>query len=253
MRHRKALLFTLVALTFSAGTGLLGMRVGRHYERNHLCCGTPRPRNLRLSLQQTLGLTRFYSQIGQDKWVLHTVFPDERNGFFVDVGSADGTLLSNSKALEERGWSGLCIDPFPRNMQDRSCQMIEKVVFGETGKRVAFQASGDVGGVRDTLGKWKTEALGARTVEFSTVTLADILDGAKAPPFIHFISLDIEGAELAALQGFPFDRYKVGAFAIEHNDEEQKRSQIEALLRKHGYRRVHSWYQDDFYLPEKAR
>ena len=130
--------------------------------------------------------------------------------------------------------------------------MLKEVVFSETGKSVKFQASGEVGGVKDTLGKWKGEALGAPTVEFTTVTLADILGTARAPQLIHFISLDIEGAELEALKAFPFDTHRIGALAVEHNDEEPKRSAIEALMRRHGYRRVHSWYQDDFYLPEKG-
>ena len=62
------------------------------------------------------------------------------------------------------------------------------------------------------------------------------------------MSLDIEGAELEALNGFPFDKYKVGAWAIEHNWEEPKRTNIDSLMKAHGYRRTHSWYQDDFYV-----
>ncbi len=240
-------------LLIAWGAASLGMEVGRRYERNRLCCETPPARNRWLAWKETLGLARFYSQIGQDKWVLETIFPGVKDGFFVDVGSADGTLMSNSKALEERGWRGLCIDPFPKNMQGRSCQMLKEVVFSESGKRVAFQASGDVGGVANTLGRWKGEALGAPSVELTTVTLGDILDRTKAPSFIHFVSLDIEGAELEALKGFPFDRYQIGALAVEHNDEEPKRSQIEALMTRHGYRKVHSWYQDDFYAPQRSR
>jgi len=86
-------------------------------------------------------------------------------------------------------------------------------------------------------------------VQFTTVTLADILIRANAPSFIHFMSLDIEGAELEALRAFPFDRIRVGAFAIEHNWEEPKRSQIVTLLERHGYRRVHTYKQDDFFAP----
>lgn len=239
-----------VLILVAASSLSLGIRVGRQYERNRLCCRTPGARNLRIAWKETLGLARFYSQIGQDKWVLETVFPGVRDGFFVDVGSADGTIFSNTKALEERGWRGLCIDPFPKNMQDRSCQILEEVVFSEGGKRVSFQASGDLGGVADTLGRWKDHARGAPTVELTTVTLADLLERTKAPAFIHFVSLDIEGAELEALKGFPFDKYKIGALAVEHNDEQAKRTEIEMLMRRHGYRRVHSWYQDDFYVPQ---
>ena len=237
----------------ATGSGYVAFKVGRQYERNRMCCDTPRKQNVWLSLREIFGRTQFYSQIGQDKWVLETVFPDVKDGFFLDVGSGDGTALSNTKALEERGWRGICIDPFPKNMEGRTCQMLKEVVFSESGKRMQFQASGDVGGIRDTLGKWKGEALGAPTVEFTTVTLRDVLESSKAPRFIHFMSLDIEGAELEALKGFPFDKYKIGAMAVEHNDEEPKRSEIEALMRSRGYRRVHSWYQDDFYLPERSR
>ena len=231
----------------------VGISVGRHYEQNRLCCETPGRRNLMLSWRETLGLAKFYSQIGQDKWVLETVFPDVTDGFFLDIGSGDGTLLSNSRALEDRGWTGICIDPFPKNMEGRTCRVLKEVVFSETGKRVTFQASGDIGGVADTLGKWKGQASGAPSVELTTITLADIFRGTRVPAFIHFVSLDIEGAELEALKGFPFDRYKIGALAVEHNEEEPKRSAIEALMRGHGYRKVHSWYQDDFYVPLPSR
>jgi FkbM family methyltransferase len=249
----RSLLAVVIVLLVAWAAGSVGIQVGRHFERNRLCCEIPRARNLRVSWRETLGLAKFYSQIGQDKWVLETVFPGVKDGFFLDIGSADGTLLSNTKALEERGWRGLCIDPFPKNMQDRSCQMLKEVVFSETGKRVTFQASGDVGGVADTLGRLKGQALGAPSVELTTVTLGDILERTKAPRFIHFVSLDIEGAELEALKGFPFDKYKIGAMAVEHNEEEPKRSQIEMLMTRHGYRKVHTWYQDDFYLPQRSR
>jgi FkbM family methyltransferase len=249
----RGVLLVLVLLLVAWGSVSVGIKVGRQYERNRFCCEIPGRRNLLVAWKETLGLTKFYSQIGQDKWVLETVFPAVNDGFFLDVGSADGTLMSNSKALEERGWRGICIDPFPKNMEGRTCQMLEEVVFSETGKRVTFQASGDVGGVTDTLGRWKGHALGAPSVELTTVTLGDILEWTKAPSFIHFISLDIEGAELEALKGFPFDKYKIGAMAVEHNDEEPKRSEIEALMTRHGYRKVHSWYQDDFYIPQRSR
>jgi FkbM family methyltransferase len=246
----RVLLPAAVVILVGWGSLSLGIRVGRHYEHDRLCCGT---RNVWLAWRETLGLARFYSQIGQDRWVLETVFPKVKDGFFLDVGSADGTLLSNTKALEERGWRGICIDPFPKNMEGRTCQMLKEVVFSETGKRVTFQVSGDVGGVADTLGRWKGQAMGSPSVELTTVTLGDLLARTKAPSFIHFVSLDIEGAELEALKGFPFDKYKIGAMAVEHNDEEPKRTEIEMLMRRNGYRRVYSWFQDDFYLPERSR
>ena len=241
-----AMLLVAVAL----GSGFAGVKLGQHYERNRACCRMPTGQNIPLAVRETLGLVTFSSQIGQDRWVLGTIFPDVVNGFFLDVGSGDGTLHSNTKALEQRGWTGICIDPFPSHMEDRRCQMLKEVVFSEAGKRVSFQASGELGGIKDTLGLWKDRAEKAPTVEFTTTTLGDILERTKAPQLIHFVSLDIEGAELEALKGFPFDRYKMGAMAVEHNYEEPKRTQIQALMKSHGYKRTHTWQQDDFYLPE---
>ncbi len=102
-------------------------------------------------------------------------------------------------------------------------------------------------GLSDTLGSWNEKAQKAPTVSLTTVTLDDLLARAGSPSFIHFISLDIEGAELEALRAFPFDRYEVGAWAIAHNREEPKRSQIRDLLASHGYRSAHDYKQDDFY------
>jgi len=219
-----------------------------HYRYNILCCALHPARNVFVSIKELCGFGRYYGQTGQDKWVLETVFPGVSNGYFIDVGSADGTLFSNSKALEERGWTGICVDPFPRSMEDRTCQVFRETVYSVSGHKVVFHISGDLGGIADRLGTWKDVASKSATVELVTVTLADILERARAPAHIHFLSLDIEGAELDALRGFPFGRYKLGALAIEHNFEEPKRTMVQQLLSEHGYVRVHSWQQDDLYV-----
>ena len=217
----------------------------RLYTNRH-CCDLSLAAALNASIQEERG-TVFPSQIGQDKWVLFGVFPGVRDGYFVDVGSADGVIESNTKALEEHGWKGICVDPFPTNMQGRTCTMMKNVVSSVSGQTVRFHPSGLLGGIAGTLGKWKDVAESAPAVEFSTVTLAEILGRNRAPAFIHFMSLDIEGAELQALKGIPFDKYRFGAMAIEHNEEEPKRTDILKFLEARGYQRVHSFKQDDFY------
>jgi FkbM family methyltransferase len=134
-------------------------------------------------------------------------------------------------------------------MEGRTCTLFEEVVYSRPGVRLVFHTAGGLGGVADTLAKWNATAARAPTVNVTTVTLRDVLARAGAPPYIHFMSLDIEGAELEALRAFPFDQYRVGAWTIEHNREEPKRSEIVALLARHGYRRVHQWRQDDYFVP----
>src|SRR5689334_10674127 len=56
--------------------------------------------SLRLSLSRALGRQKFYSQLGQDLWVIGVVYPGVKHGYFVDIGAGDGTLDSNTKAVE---------------------------------------------------------------------------------------------------------------------------------------------------------
>ena len=238
-------LCTFATIQRSGATGI--------FLENRRCCRLSFMRNLQVTLDELRGLTEYSSEIGQDKWVLEKVFPDVTDGYFVDIGSGHGTIGSNSRTLEERGWQGVCIDPFPVHMEGRTCKMFKEVVFSKPGLVMAFHTAGGLGGIADTLGQWNETAARAPTVNVTTVTLDDILARAGAPPFIHFISLDVEGAELEALRAFPFDRYRVGAWTIEHNREEPKRRQIVALLAQHGYLRVNEWHQDDFFVPVDAR
>jgi hypothetical protein len=248
----------VLLLTVALASGFVGLKLGVQYHINDECCRLPLSRSLILSVKEKLGLVRFYSELGQDKWASESVFPGVKDGFFVDVGSGDGTYWSNTKALEEKGWHGICIDPFPQNMQDRTCQVFRDVVFSEAGKQVKFwhPAHSFWSGIPDTLDPASKAEMEKepRFVEFTTVTLGDILERAKAPRFINFMSMDIEGGEFEALKGFPFDKYKIGALAVEHGFREPKRSDIKALMESHGYKRLYSQVQDDFYVsPENFR
>jgi len=194
------------------------------------------------------GALTFHSDTCQDRWIVHEVFPDLHKGFFVDVGSADGVVNSNSKVLEDLGWEGICVDPFPANMSGRRCAVFAYAVDSTGGKRVRFRKAGGLGGIEEHLGSWKSDIQGYPVVEVETRTLTEILSQAGAPPFIHYMSIDIEGAELEALKGLDLSRYRIGALTIEHNFEEPKRSDIRKLLERYGYRRVRSVEQDDYYL-----
>lgn len=199
--------------------------------------------------ERAIGGSRSYALYGQDLWLLHNVYPGLRDGFFVDVGSADGEADSNSKLLEVHGWRGICIDPFPSNMQGRGCRMFKEVVDSEAGRTVRFQQPGSFsGGILDYAGWWIDAKAKEHTVELTTTTLADILHAAGAPSFINYMSLDIEGAEYEALRVFPFDEYRIGALTVEHNDEQERRLAIRRLLESHGYRLQRAVLDQDWYV-----
>ena len=206
-------------------------------------------------MSAAFGTSKFHSAEQQDKWIAHVVWRDIENGFYVDVGAGDGVLDSNTKALDDLGWEGICIDPFPANMDTRTAKVFKDVVYSEKGHKVKFSCAGFVGGIVDQLGytrDWKANK-NAKLVEFTTTTIDDILHKADAPQYIHYMSVDIEGAELEALKGIDFLQYKIGALTIEHNYEEPKRSEIRSLLESKGYRHVFGLYRDDYYVLGEVR
>ena len=239
----------LLVLGALVAAALAAPSFSTRFALNQTCCQVPFARNVVVTANEMLGRASYPSQIGQDKWVMETMFPGVTDGYFLDVGSGVGEFHSNTVALERLGWAGVCVDPFPSNMAKRTCQVFKEVVWSTPGRVMTFQKAEGLGGLAETLDRWKDQAMKAPSVEMTTVTLDDILTRAKAPAFIHFLSLDIEGAELEALRAFPFDRIRLGAIALEHNYEEPKRTQTVEFLASRGYRRTHSYRQDDFFAP----
>jgi FkbM family methyltransferase len=252
MFKRVVAVLLVVAAVLVMARSPRGIAAREQFALNRACCDFSVAQAFSLTFREVIGGgPSFPSEIGQDKWVAVKMFPGVTDGFFLDVGSGHGTIGSNTKALEGLGWTGICVDPFPVHMEGRTCRMEKEVVSSAAGQVVKFHTHSGLGGIADTLGKWKEEAEKSPAVELTTVTLGQILERANAPSYIHFLSLDIEGAELEALKGVPFDKYRFGAMAIEHNDEEPKRSDLLKFLAEKGYQRVHSFRQDDFYAPRK--
>lgn len=123
----------------------------------------------------------FYSQAGQDVWVLQQI----PKGFFVDVGAHDGVESSNTYALELCGWKGLCIEP---------SEAYHKLVE-----------------VRKSL-TWNV-AIGTDPVKQITLTEALI----NCPAVIDYLSIDVDGGELDVLKSMDFQKYYVRLITIEHN------------------------------------
>jgi len=216
--------------------------------------------------------TRFPGLKGLDRWVIEHVFPSLREGYFVEAGAVDGIQISNTLVLEKHfGWHGLLVEGTPQWLDSlRSCRE-------NSTSRVAILASSDhslhlrvtsVGNDTNKLGT-RFYPITAEQEEFAmqaaaqvhpnsellvdrstpSRTLWRLLDEAKAPKFIHFLSLDIEGFEWDALRLFPFDRYTFGALSIEHAFQHNyaDASRITKLLLENGYVRERRW-NDDLWL-----
>lgn len=197
-------------------------------------------------------LPEFHGQFGQDRWIVCTVFPGVTDGYFVDIGCGDGVRSSNTKALEDIGWTGVGIDPFPTNWEGRTGRLFKEVVYSKKGEVVEFRRAGTLGGIDAHIEAWRDSVEKQPVVKLTTTTIGDVLERAGAPGFIHYVSIDTEGSEYEILRVFPFSKYTVGAFTIEHNFEEPKRTRIRALLAAHGYRIAEEREIEDWFLPDPS-
>jgi hypothetical protein len=92
------------------------------------------------SQQQQRQTIQWYGQHLQDKIIID-LYKNMKAGYFVELGAADGKLISNTLALEESfKWKGLCIEPSSAYLDllksGRRCVKRSDVVSGKTAEYV---------------------------------------------------------------------------------------------------------------------
>lgn len=197
------------------------------------------------------------SQLGQDLWVLERT-GYKRNGFFVEFGATDGVILSNTFLLEKMfGWKGLLSEPNPEYFaelkKNRTSDAFDACIAGKSGETVEFVLADEFGGIKDYMGRDRHASRRASYAELpehvltlTTISLDEFLTQNGAPAHIDYISVDTEGNELDILRTFPFDKWDVSMWTIEHNFAED-REKIFEIMMANGYRRKEVRFDDWYY------
>ena len=185
------------------------------------------------------------SQISQDLLVLY--FTElKKNGFFVEIGAANGFYLSNTLTLENFGWKGIIAEPLPRwheKIKRRKCQVDLRCIYDKSNSKLIFEDVLDypeLSGVMEDLEQDNNASLRKNTQKFEvdTISLNDLLEEYRAPNKIDYISVDTEGSEYKILKNFNFKKYDVEIFTVEHNFIENNRNSIFELMLSNNYARV---------------
>jgi FkbM family methyltransferase len=146
-------------------------------------------------------------------------FKSDPPGFFVDIGANDPVLHSQSLVLEQRGWTGILVEPLPEKAAElrsrRKAQVYEVACSSpeNDGKLLAFH----VAGIYSTL-LTQSVAVGAvRTGQIMVwgATLDSVLHKANAPTPIDYASIDVEGHEIAVLEGFDLKHWRPRLLVVE--------------------------------------
>lgn len=202
---------------------------------------------------------RSHGQFFQDLWVLHQT-GEQRDGFFVEFGAADGLRYSNTLLLEqEYGWRGILAEPgrswhAALRANRPGATVDDRCVWSRSGESVEFVEQ--INGLHSAISGYSVvdpDAATSRTYTVPTVSLNDLLAQNGAPARIDFLSLDTEGSELEILETVDFETWDIRHIAVEHNHTD-KRDLILALLTSKGYERKLKTLSDvdDFYVKRPA-
>lgn len=153
----------------------------------------------------------FYAQNGEDRWLADNWgtldLPDK--GVFVDVGAGDGVRISNTLWLEERGWTGLLIEPDSRHHASittkRKAVLIKKAIGSHVRPFCFFNDDAEYSGFLRIAGDMEyVDVLG----------LTDVLDFYEIPR-IDVLSIDTEGTELEVWDTLDLSRWRPKVVFIE--------------------------------------
>lgn len=206
---------------------------------------------------------QYYSQFGQDKFIIEKIFKGMSDGFFLDIGAGDGVHISNTYKLEkEYNWDGICVEcnsiSYEQLNKNRNCRKYNKPIT-RNGGLVEFKELDNFGyhtslfsSIYEVPDEYKSNA---KCKQLQSVTIDQCLDEVNAPNMIHYLSLDIEGGEFEILESF-FENHnkknnwtrEIMSISVEHNFNETKREKIKNLLEENLYTRVASLDVDDIYV-----
>jgi FkbM family methyltransferase len=213
--------------------------------------------------ERALGNTRkFFSQTGQDAWLEANLFKGRRGGRFVEIGGFDGITGSTTLFFEMmRGWSGLLLEPAPAYFAEaeslRRCTCLRLAVAEAEGEAEFLDIEAGMTQMSGLVQSYDPKLRAAveadprhkgTVIRVPTRPLAAVLDD-HGMDRIDLVSLDVEGGEMAVLQGFPFERFRITAWTIENNSAD---TEIPLFMQSKGYVLAEVLGVDNVYVEAEA-
>ena len=192
-----------------------------------------------------------YAQNFEDV-MLWRALKEIKNGFYLDIGAAWPEVDSVTKAFYEKGWHGINVEPNPEFIRmlndDRVRDVNLKCAVSDHCGELAmnFITKTGLSTLVDSIAKMHVEmGFKAEKQSVSVTTLIDLWeDHISSDQEVHFLKIDVEGAEGEVLRGNNWQKNRPWIVVVEATVpllQEENYEEWEMILCENNY---HSAYQD---------
>lgn len=182
-----------------------------------------------------------YSQSKEEEVILN--YFNGQTGSFLDCGANDGITFSNTRALAERGWKGVLIEPSPKAYaklkelyNGHKGFYLYQVALGSHNGKAMLQESGPLCSANDVglvstfvpseMDRFKS-SVKYDPVEVKVFKWKTFLNRLTIKEF-DFVSMDVEGNELQILPDM--DLSKTRMICLEWNGKQDLKTEYEKYL-----------------------
>lgn len=191
-------------------------------------------------------------------------FKNKRNGFFIEMGAADGVLASNTYRLErDFEWDGILIEPIKdyadQIQKYRKASFILNNCIGETEGLVEFTRiegySKLLSGISKEYPYEHKIRIDAEVKNLRQEICIDLIFCKKLVTVltecgvsnIDYLSIDVEGGELSVLKSLCMEENSIRPIIISTENNYDTKD-IEYYLSSFGYHKIGRIAADDFFL-----
>ena len=171
---------------------------------------------------------RYPSQAGQDKIIKEVFFNNKRNGFFVEIGAYDGIIGSNCYHFERYlNWNGIAIEAsniqFEKLKKNRKCKLLNDAISEEVNEVEFMEVTEgltQMSGINNNFFERNINIISKNSVsktksfKIKTITFDQVISKNSE---IDYLSIDIEGGEMALLNSINFNDYEIKVISVENN------------------------------------
>ena len=194
----------------------------------------------------------YYAQCGQDKILEENIFKGFKNGIFIDVGAHDGVSFNNTLYFKKtHNWLGINIEPiktvYDKLVINRPNDINLNCAISNTdGKNEFIMIEGYsemISGLKHTYDERHISRIQREINTFGGKSTAITVDTKRLETIcdkynmnhIHYLSIDVEGAEFEVIKSINFDKVFIDVIGFENNYEDQGLI-IMNYLKEKGYR-----------------